>query len=365
MSSNTSTMEVKEFLDGSSSADLESGARHKINKYMAPATEEGLRNIKKKDENWSARLRYVRTMLGKSRADVAEKTGISHDSLRSWELGRSVISMRSVEKVVGAYRKEYGVNLSESWILRGEGEMPSIPGAEEYSIIKIFESKSKDFIAYIDRTGRVLHGNKKFEKLFKVHTPDIVGCMIVEPSDKSTGDSVKAIHKPISEKIGAYVKQALKGYECSFEYPVETEDKDTSGNISYVKLDCLPDHSDGKRVRGMFIFISSETPVSGVSDAISNDNNLLQESHQLQDETYGLPSIEVSQISFDKDLYKRVIDVAAQVIEKYRIKKDYKIISKIIDHLYQFAVVSNNIDNSYADTVVQIAVRTGAMPVEK
>jgi transcriptional regulator with XRE-family HTH domain len=336
-----------------------------VDGYMSPASDEGVRYIKQmesekganvsededsedeggsyKDNMFSQRLRYIRKMLCISRAEVAEETNISHDSLRSWELGRSNISGRSIEKTIVAYGG-LKVNVSESWILNGEGPMPEIPETPEYAILRTLEQKSPGFVGYVDKGESVLHVNEKFEGLFKVPASKALGCKLKN-----------VLHASVYKKIIAYINAALDGCGCSFEYPLE---EDGTSNVEYVKVDCIPDYFGSKSARGVFIFVGAESSL--VKEGVSNDN----ETAQHYENSYGLPSIEVSQVSFDKNLYMQVVEVAVQVAEKYHIKKDYKIISKVIDHLYQFSVVSKKVDHSYADTVVQIAVRTGAMPVE-
>ena len=72
------------------------------------------------------RLKYVRKQLLKlTRKAFTEKYDLSEDTLKSWENCRTRLTEKGLQRCIKIYRHA-GVNLSEDWILTGEGLDPNI-----------------------------------------------------------------------------------------------------------------------------------------------------------------------------------------------------------------------------------------------
>lgn len=70
------------------------------------------------------RLMRLRGMTNLSRADIAEKYGISADTLKNWELGRATgLTEKGARRVLTAF-KQAGVQCSVGWLLAGNGLPP-------------------------------------------------------------------------------------------------------------------------------------------------------------------------------------------------------------------------------------------------
>lgn len=68
------------------------------------------------------RIRQIRGMTGLTRIDFAEKHGLSHPSLRSWELNYTNISKNTLQKIINTAQKE-NIYVSLDWLTNG-----SMPG---------------------------------------------------------------------------------------------------------------------------------------------------------------------------------------------------------------------------------------------
>jgi transcriptional regulator with XRE-family HTH domain len=74
-------------------------------------------------ESPSRRLRYIRSLLGVSRADLERKYGVSQTTIKSWEYGTVKITQEAINRCLSMYRAE-GMILSREWILEGVGLEP-------------------------------------------------------------------------------------------------------------------------------------------------------------------------------------------------------------------------------------------------
>lgn len=74
-------------------------------------------------ENPAMRLRYIRGLLGVSRADLERKYGVSQATIKSWENGVVKITQEAVNRCLSMFRSE-GVIISSEWILEGVGLEP-------------------------------------------------------------------------------------------------------------------------------------------------------------------------------------------------------------------------------------------------
>jgi len=72
------------------------------------------------------RLMRVRGMANLSRSDVAQKYGISADTLKNWELGRHTgLTEQGAKRILTALKKA-GIQCSMGWLLNGVGAAPVI-----------------------------------------------------------------------------------------------------------------------------------------------------------------------------------------------------------------------------------------------
>lgn len=81
--------------------------------------------IKPKNSNPAERLKYIRKLLGVTRAYLQEKYELPEITLKSWENARIKVSSVGVSRCVEIYRKE-GLIVSEDWIMDGIGLDPVI-----------------------------------------------------------------------------------------------------------------------------------------------------------------------------------------------------------------------------------------------
>ncbi|MBT4880245.1 MAG: helix-turn-helix transcriptional regulator [Alphaproteobacteria bacterium] len=69
------------------------------------------------------RIKALRGLTGLKREQFAQRHNISLHTLRSWELGLTNISEKSLQKLLAAFFDE-GIFCDQSWILSGEGTSP-------------------------------------------------------------------------------------------------------------------------------------------------------------------------------------------------------------------------------------------------
>lgn len=82
-------------------------------------------DLKQKQLTPSERLKYIRKLLGATRAYFQDKYDLPEITLKSWEGGRVKLSSSAISRCVEIYRKE-GLIVSEDWILEGIGLDPVI-----------------------------------------------------------------------------------------------------------------------------------------------------------------------------------------------------------------------------------------------
>jgi len=74
----------------------------------------------------SHRLKILRQLAGLTTKALSEKHGISHNTLKHWEMATSRgLTEKGAEKIVLAMRQE-GVQCSKVWLLHGVGEQPKV-----------------------------------------------------------------------------------------------------------------------------------------------------------------------------------------------------------------------------------------------
>ena len=107
----------------------------------------------------AARIKSVRMQLGLSRKGFEKQTGISANTLQSWESGKNQLTNKGANKLFLALKK-LGLNCSVEWLLYGEGLTPRINASEAESwqederILKevmFFESNNPSSIVYLVR----------------------------------------------------------------------------------------------------------------------------------------------------------------------------------------------------------------------
>lgn len=77
----------------------------------------------KQDSTTYERLKYLRSLIRLSRADICKRYQIPEITLKSWENGVSPLTKKGAERCTAIYRRE-GVILGEDWLLTGKGIDP-------------------------------------------------------------------------------------------------------------------------------------------------------------------------------------------------------------------------------------------------
>lgn len=70
-----------------------------------------------------ARLRFIRSMSGLTRDEMAEKYAIPEITLRRWETGSVPLSKKGLQRCLNAYKQE-GIIATETWLMSGQGGKP-------------------------------------------------------------------------------------------------------------------------------------------------------------------------------------------------------------------------------------------------
>ena len=70
-----------------------------------------------------ARLRFIRSLSGLTRDDIAAKYSIPEITLRRWETGRIPLSKKGLLRCLAAYKQE-GIIATEVWLMSGQGGKP-------------------------------------------------------------------------------------------------------------------------------------------------------------------------------------------------------------------------------------------------
>lgn len=80
------------------------------------------------------RLRMSRALVGLSRQELYEKTGIATSTIDTWESGRVEVTEKSAERFCNAM-KQLGVHCTIEWLLTGAGSPPRLMDDLEKTIL--------------------------------------------------------------------------------------------------------------------------------------------------------------------------------------------------------------------------------------
>jgi hypothetical protein len=155
----------------------------------------------------ASRLRYLRALIGMSRAHLQEKHGIPEVTLKSWESGTVKLTTAAIKRCVDVYRTE-GLIVSEDWILDGTGLDPT----QALNVSKYFAKPSKDAVSYEDDETCMMRDADLFKKSYSNAVVLIVSNDEMRPFYKP-GDYVggkllakKEIAKAVNKDCIVYLK---------------------------------------------------------------------------------------------------------------------------------------------------------------
>ncbi len=299
-----------------------------------------------KSKSSGERLKYIRELTSLSRAKLAEETKLSASSVEAWESDKIKLSNRSISRIIKAY-KSLGLSVSAEWIISGVGQSPLLETVEEQQgsnseILKMLNLKSPTFIAYMDRHERFLFVNNKYEEIFNMPASEIVGKKLKD----MVGEQGYRIGLP-------FLKKALMGIECKFEYPWLNQDK----GYRYLKLHYIPDiieHNGKKRVKGFYTFIEDAKEkqevlsLNEISTLSPDINNFLPNT-----------GISPESTEYDHKLYMEIASLVSRLLGQYKIKYNYAIATKIIDNVYLFSSLSKEANTHYAEAIIRMAIQAG------
>lgn len=162
------------------------------------------------------RVRFARNISGLSRKELEQKFDINHNTLQSWELGRTQLTNKSAGKLCSVLLNT-GILCSPDWLIHGDGQIPTILGFgvdnatssnDELAILReveAFKTINPDPIITIAQddsmhplynTGDYIGGNKKHGDQIQrcINT-----CCIVETFEGDT--LIRKVHKTRSKDL--------------------------------------------------------------------------------------------------------------------------------------------------------------------
>ncbi len=136
-------------------------------------------STKLKLDSFGTRLKALRlSLFGLSREEFADKLNISEATIRSWEIGRTLINSSSLIKLVEALNTA-GLHVTTEWLTNGEGPSPfqDKDSSLEFSEKTIFFSMYQDAILFEIP-------DHSYEPLY--YPGDLVGAVPANPRDLAT-----------------------------------------------------------------------------------------------------------------------------------------------------------------------------------
>lgn len=169
------------------------------------------------------RIRQARSLTALTREEFGKKHEISPSSLRSWELGISLISEKNLKKLINAFQEE-GVFCNEDWVLDKEGSHPLFLAGKKTNLVNRpnsfnahRETLNAEIEAFItaDPQRILLHINSN-EHLPYFEPGDIVGGVLIDKEDFEKVDGRLCItNHPHSEQL---IVRMLKKSDTRNEY---------------------------------------------------------------------------------------------------------------------------------------------------
>ncbi|AIL64639.1 hypothetical protein NOVO_01180 [Rickettsiales bacterium Ac37b] len=294
--------------------------------------------------NIADRIKYIRLLSKLSRAKINSELHISHNSLFSWESGKSVPNNSSIQNLVQAFRS-IGIVCSTEWVQSGMGELPykmdHLLTPSELHYLEVL-SKQATFISYVNREEKFLFVNEKYGEIFNASPLDIIGKKLKD----LIGDQSYMVCKP-------YVNQVLSGQEVVFEYPWQFK----PGCFRYLKLRYIPDINDQKYIKGYYSFMD-DTPIF-----LDSNNHAIFSS--IPDITEVLPEIidvPVTSLKYDHKLNLLAYELVFKLFNEYDIEYNYGTFKKVAENVYAHAINSDNkINHNYANSIIKTALAAGKL----
>lgn len=78
-----------------------------------------------------ARLKYLRSILQLTRAEIEEKYKLPEITLKSWENGTNKLTKNGIKRCIAVYQSK-GLMVDESWIVEGRGLDPTVRRSLEH-----------------------------------------------------------------------------------------------------------------------------------------------------------------------------------------------------------------------------------------
>ncbi len=132
--------------------------------------------IAQKLETQGDKIKYLRRLCGLSRKEFSDKYMISESTLRSWELNRSPISVRLMERFIEALSSE-GFSISETWVRGNSTGTPTfVTGYSEKSFSFDEKSLEKEATFFLEVSPhRIVHAVEDSNNLPFFEKGSIVG----------------------------------------------------------------------------------------------------------------------------------------------------------------------------------------------
>lgn len=143
--------------------------------------------VKQKHSNSAERLKYLRQLLGLTRAYLQENHQLPEITLKSWESGKIKLSKSSVDRCVDIYKKE-GLIVSADWVLEGIGLDPVIQSSLSDYFLTSSEHESQEDI-YQDEETLMMRDANVFKENYSNAVVMLVSSDEMEPYYKA-GDYV-------------------------------------------------------------------------------------------------------------------------------------------------------------------------------
>jgi transcriptional regulator with XRE-family HTH domain len=160
------------------------------------------------------RLRFIRTLSGMTAKAFAHICGVGYTTINCWEKGVNSLTEKGAQRIVTAMQN-IGVNCTISWLLRGQGELPTIEQQKfsrfNYNTIipPISQLAVQEGTLVYDKTSMC----KEIEQFKALHTAHLISVIqdesmspIYQPGDWVGGPSLLKENLELAHQKNCVVK---------------------------------------------------------------------------------------------------------------------------------------------------------------
>ncbi|AIL66025.1 PAS fold protein [Rickettsiales bacterium Ac37b] len=294
--------------------------------------------------SFGERVQYIRSLTGLSRAGFCTKIGISVHSLCSWELKRSIPSMKSINNFIEAV-KLIGVDCDYQWLVNGIGSLPMQEFNLTHDDLQYLEllSNNATFISYVDKEEVFQYVNEKYSEVFNTPPREIIGKKMLD----LIGDQGYAVCKP-------YIKKVLAGEEVAFGYPWKFKE----GIYRLLNFRYVPARNSSGKIKGFYSFMADGQIVFD-----QNNHSIFSITPSFSQILPQISDIPVGKLPYNHSLYCQAFETVAKLLEEYSIHYDLNTITQIAHNVYAYALHTNSttIKTGYTEGIIKTAVSAGLL----